>query len=156
MRNVDKEIRMIAQNKRAYHDYFIEEEIEAGIVLKGTEVKSLRCSKASIAESYADNIGEEIFLLGATIQEYSKARIFNHYPKRQRKLLLHKRELKRLIGLIKRRGYTLIPLTLYFNKRNIAKVSLGLAKGKKNYDKREAIKQKDWDRTKSRMMKTYQ
>ena len=156
MKPSNKDIKMIAQNKRAYHEYFIEEEIEAGIMLKGTEVKSLRCSQASIVESYADQIDNEIFLLGSNIPEYSKARIFNHYPKRQRKLLLHKKEIKRLTGLIKRKGYTLIPLSLYFNKNNIAKISLGLARGKKQHDKREAIKQKDWDRDKARLMKNHE
>ena len=131
MKKTDHSIQIIAQNKKAYHDYHIEDKIEAGIVLKGTEVKSLRCSKASIVESYADSIGNEIFLLGANINEYGKAKNFNHHPRRQRKLLLHKKEIKKLIGLIKRKGYTLIPLSLYFNKHNIAKLSLGIAKGKK-------------------------
>ena len=145
-------IKIIAQNKKAYHEYYIEDKIEAGIVLEGTEVKALRCSKASIAESYADKVRDEIFLLGANISEYSKAKNFSHHPRRQRKLLLHKKEIKKLIGLIKRKGYTLIPLSLYFNKCNIVKLSLGIAKGKKKHDKREAIKQREWDKKKSRLM----
>ena len=153
MKKTDHNIQVIAQNKKAYHDYHIEDKIEVGIVLKGTEVKALRCSKASIAESYADSIGDEIFLLGANINEYSQAKKFNHHPRRQRKLLLHKKEIKKLIGLIKRKGYTLIPLSLYFNKCNIAKLSLGIAKGKKKHDKRETIKQREWDRKKARVMK---
>jgi SsrA-binding protein len=150
-----REIKIIAQNKKAYHEYFIEEKIEVGIVLRGSEVKSLRCSNASIAESYADKVGDEIFLLGASISEYSKAKMFTHYPRRQRKLLLHKREIKKLTGLIKRKGYTLVPLSLYFNKKNIAKISLGIAKGKKKHDKREAIKERDWNRDKGRLMKAH-
>ncbi|EDV18434.1 hypothetical protein TRIADDRAFT_63046 [Trichoplax adhaerens] len=137
----------------SYHEYLIEDKVEAGIVLKGSEVKSLRFSKASINESYANNIDNEIFILGANIPEYNKAKSFKHNPKRQRKLLLHKKEINKLIGLIKRKGYTLIPLTLYFNKKNIAKISLGLAKGKKKHDKREAIKQRDWERDKARIFK---
>lgn len=156
MKKTGQNIKVIAQNKKAYHEYYIEDKIEVGIVLKGTEVKALRCSKASIIESYADNIGDEIFLLGANINEYNKAKHFTHYPRRQRKLLLHKKEIKKLIGLIKRKGYTLIPLSLYFNKRNIAKLSLGIAKGKKKHDKRETIKQRDWDKKKARLMKTHQ
>lgn len=146
-------IQIVAQNKKAYHEYTIEDKIEVGIVLKGSEVKSLRFSKASINESYANNIDNEIFILGANIPEYNKAKSFKHNPKRPRKLLLHKKEIKRLIGLIKRKGYTIIPLTLYFNHKNIAKLSLGLAKGKKKHDKREAIKQRDWERDKARIFK---
>lgn len=155
MKKTGQNIKIIAQNKKAYHEYHIEDKIEAGIVLKGTEVKALRCSKASITESYADEIGNEIFLLGASINEYSKAKKFNHYPRRQRKLLLHKKEIKKLTGFVKRKGYTLVPLSLYFNERNIAKLSLGIAKGKKKHDKREAIKQKDWNKRKARLMKNY-
>lgn len=155
MKKNNQDIKIIVQNKKAYHKYCIEDKIEVGIVLKGTEVKSLRCSKASIAESYADKIGDEIFLLGANINEYSKAKKFSHYPRRQRKLLLHKKEIKKLIGLVKRKGYTLIPLSLYFNRYNIAKLSLGIAKGKKKHDKREAIKQGDWDKKKARLMKDH-
>ena len=153
MNKIKYEIQIVAQNKKAYHEYLIEDKVEAGIVLKGSEVKSLRFSKASINESYANNIDNEIFILGANIPEYNKAKSFKHYPKRQRKLLLHKKEINKLIGLIKRKGYTLIPLMLYFNQKNIAKISLGLAKGKKKHDKREAIKQRDWERDKARIFK---
>ena len=153
MNNSPGEIKIIAQNKKAYHEYEIEDKIEAGIVLAGSEVKSLRFSKASINESYAHSIGNEIFILGANIPEYNKAKSFKHFPIRQRKLLLHKREIKKLIGLIKRKGHTLIPLSLYFNKKNIAKILLGIAKGKKKHDKRETIKQRDWERDKARILK---
>lgn len=153
MNNSPGEIKIIAQNKKAYHEYEIEDKIEAGIVLAGSEVKSLRFSKASINESYAHSIGNEIFILGANIPEYNKAKSFKHFPTRQRKLLLHKREIKKLIGLIKRKGHTIIPLSLYFNKKNIAKILLGIAKGKKKHDKRESIKQRDWERDKARILK---
>ncbi len=146
MNTSTNEIKIIAQNKKAYHDYLIEDEIEAGIVLLGSEAKSLRFSKASINDSYADSIGNQIFMLGANIPEYNQAKILNHSPKRKRKLLLNKKEIKKLIGLIKRKRYTLIPISLFFNKKNIAKILLGIAKGKKKHDKREAIKQKDWQR----------
>ena len=154
MNNSPGEIKIIAQNKKAYHEYEIEDKIEAGIVLAGSEVKSLRFSKASINESYAHSIRNEIFILGANIPEYNKAKSFKHSTTRQRKLLLHKREIKKLIGLIKRKGHTLIPLSLYFNKKNIAKILLGIAKGKKKHDKREAIKQRDWERDKARILKS--
>lgn len=153
MNNTQGEIKIIAQNKKAYHEYIIEDRIEAGIILYGSEVKSLRFAKASINEAYAHNIGNEIFILGANIQEYNKAKSFKHYPTRERKLLLHRREIKKLIGLMKQKGYTLIPLLLYFNKKNIAKVLLGVAKGKKKYDKREAIKQRDCERDRARILK---
>ncbi len=146
----NRPVQILAKNKKAYYEYFIEEEIEAGISLKGSEVKSLRLSKVSIAESYADVIDNEVFLIGANIQQYDYAKIYNHHPTRLRKLLLHKKEIKNLIGLTKRKGYTLIPLSIYFNKRNIAKLLLGIAKGKKKHDKRETIKQRDWERRKNR------
>lgn len=145
--------RLLAQNKRASYDYFIEEKFEAGIVLKGTEVKSVRNGKASINEAHADQIEGEIYLLGANIPEYTKANIFNHYPRRPRKLLLHKREVKKMLGLVQKKGYTLIPLSLYINHKNLIKLSLGIAKGKKKHDKREDIKQKEWNRRKSRILK---
>lgn len=144
---------LLAQNKKATHDYFIEEKFETGIVLKGTEVKSLRDGRASINEAHANHMEGEIFLLGSNIPEYKKAHQFNHHPRRPRKLLLKKREIKKMIGLLQKKGYTLIPLSLYFNNKNLVKVSLGLAKGKKKYDKRESIKQRDWDRKKARILK---
>ncbi|AEI88971.1 MAG: SsrA-binding protein SmpB [Candidatus Midichloria mitochondrii] len=144
-------LKNISQNNRAYYDYFIEDIYEAGIVLTGTEVKSLRSGKISIAESHADEIDGEIFLLNANIPEYMEANRYNHYPKRPRKLLLHANEIRKLIGLIKRKGYTLVPIAIYFNKKNKVKVALGLGRGKKNYDKRETIKEREWQRQKSRM-----
>ena len=146
--------RVISNNKKAWYDYEIENKIEAGIVLLGSEVKSLRLSKVSINSSYADSIENEIFILGANIPEYKKSRIFNHSPRRRRKLLLRKKEIQKLIGLINRKGYTLIPLTLYFNQKNIVKILLGIAKGKKKKDKREIIKQRDWQRNKERLSKS--
>lgn len=144
-------LKNISQNNRAYYDYFIEDIYEAGIVLTGTEVKSLRRGKVSIAESHADEIDGEIFLLNANIPEYTEANRYNHYTKRPRKLLLHANEIRKLIGLIKRKGYTLVPIAIYFNKKNKVKVALGLGRGKKNYDKRETIKEREWQRQKSRM-----
>ena len=148
-------MKVITQNRKAYHDYVIEDEIEVGIALFGSEVKSLRCSKADISAAYAHHIRNEIFVSGVYIAEYNQAKIFNHSPTRQRKLLLHKKEIKKFIGLIERKGYTFIPLLLYFNKRNIAKILLGIAKGKKKYDKRESIKQKDSKRDQERLLKNY-
>ncbi|MFQ3306989.1 MAG: SsrA-binding protein [Candidatus Midichloriaceae bacterium] len=152
MQKSTDQLKIICQNKKAYYEYFIEDKLEVGIVLKGSEVKSLRFSGGSIAESYADSIGNEIFLLGSYIEEYDKAKAFNHYSRRNRKLLLHKKEIKKLIGLVKRKGHTLIPLSLYFNHKNTVKLSLGIAKGKKKHDKREAIKDREWERRKARIL----
>lgn len=143
-------LKSISQNNRTYYDYFIEDIYEAGIVLTGTEVKSLRRGKVSIAEAHVDEINGEIFLLNANIPEYTEANRYNHYPKRPRKLLLYAKEINKLIGLIKRKGYTLVPIRMYFNKKNKVKVAIGLGKGKKNYDKRETIKQREWERQKAR------
>lgn len=144
----------IAVNKKARFDYFIEEEIEAGIVLTGTEVKSLRQGKGSIGESYASLEGEELFLINSFIPEYSHAgNHLQHEPKRHRKLLLHSKELKKLIGLTQQKGITIIPLKMYFNAKGIAKILIGLAKGKKQVDKRQTIKERDWNRQKQRLMK---
>ncbi len=145
--------RVAAQNRKARHDYFIEETLEAGIVLLGTEVKSLRAGGASIAESYAGPMNGELFLLNAHIPEYKAARHFGHEPKRPRKLLLKGREVGRLLGAVQRAGVTLVPLSLFFNERGIAKVQLGLAKGKRKLDKRETEKQRDWQRDKARLMR---
>jgi SsrA-binding protein len=144
---------LVAQNRKARHNYFIEESLEAGLALQGTEVKSLRQGRASIIEAYAAEQGGEIYLLNAQIPRYEAANRFNHEPKRPRKLLLHRRELNRLIGLTKREGYTLVPLRLYFNERGIAKLELGLAKGKRQVDKRETEKKRDWQREKARLMR---
>jgi len=144
---------LVAQNRRARHDYFIEESLEAGAMLVGTEVKSLRLGRASIVESYAGEKDGDIYLLNANIPEYPAASQFNHEPKRPRKLLMHKRERARLLNAIRRDGMTLVPLNLYFNARGIAKVELGLAKGKKTIDKRQAIKAADWKRQKARLLR---
>ena len=144
---------LVAQNRRARHDYIIEDSLEAGLVLTGTEVKSLREGRASIGEAYAAPEDGEFYLLNAHIAEYEAASRFNHEPKRPRKLLLHKKELARLIGRVQRDGYTVVPLRLYFNKRGIAKVELGLARGKRKVDKRETEKKRDWQREKARLMR---
>jgi SsrA-binding protein len=124
-----------------------------GLVLRGTEVKSLRQGRASIAEAYAGDQGGELYLLNANIPIYEAASRFNHEPKRPRKLLVHSRERDRLLGLIRREGYTLVPLRLYFNARGIAKVELGIARGKRKIDKRETEKKRDWQREKARLMR---
>jgi SsrA-binding protein len=142
----------VAENRKARRDYEIIETIEAGMILLGSEVKSLRRGKASIAESYASDEGGVIVLINANIPEYDSASD-KHDPKRKRPLLLHKKEVSRLIGLINRDGMTLVPLAIYFNDRGLAKISLGLAKGRKKQDKREAIKKRDWDRQKARILK---
>ena len=142
----------VAENRKARRDYEITETIEAGIVLTGSEVKSLRLGRASINEAYAADEGGRLVLVNSDIAAYTAARD-SHEPKRKRPLLLHKKESDRLVGLIKREGATVVPLALYFNDRGIAKVSLGLAKGRKKQDKREAIKKRDWDRQKARIIK---
>jgi SsrA-binding protein len=142
-----------AQNRRARHDYQIEDRFEAGLVLTGSEVKSLRGGRASIAEAYVTERGGELFLQGAHIPEYKAATHNNHEPRRLRKLLVHRRELAKLVGQIRREGYTLIPLVIYFNPRGIAKLEVGLARGKKKADKRQDIKARDWERRKSRILR---
>lgn len=143
---------VIAQNKKAYHDYFIEEEFEAGIELAGTEVKSIREGKINLKDSYISVKTGEAFLIGAHISPYEKGNIFNRDPLRTRKLLLHKREIGKLIGLSQQDGYTLIPLKMYF-KGSYVKVLLGVCRGKKNYDKRAAIAEKDSKRRMDRVIK---
>lgn len=138
-----REIKVVAENRKARHDYFIEETLEAGIVLTGTEVKSLRSGKANIRDSFARVENGEVFLYDMHISPYEQGNRFNHEPKRPRKLLLHKHEIRRLIGKTREKGYTLIPLKVYFTAHGIAKVELALAKGKKLYDKREAIRERD-------------
>ena len=142
----------VAENRKARHDYEIVETIEAGMMLLGSEVKSLRRGRASIVEAYASDEAGVIMLINANIPEYDASRT-KHHPTRKRPLLLHKKEVNRLIGLINREGMTLIPLAIYFNDRGLAKLSLGLAKGRKKQDKREAIKKRDWDRQKARILK---
>ena len=149
-----RERKLVANNKKARHDYFIEETYEAGIVLTGTEIKSVRAGKVSIKESYAkiDNRGE-LFIYGMNISPYEKGNRFNVDSVRPRKLLLHKREIMKLLGAITRDGLTLVPLTMYINEDGRAKVELALARGKKNYDKRETIAKKDAARKIDRAMK---
>ena len=142
-----------AQNRKARHDYFIEDTVEAGIMLVGTEVKALRGGKASIGEAFAGEQGGELYLFNAYIPEYEAANRFNHQPRRPRKLLVHKREMNRLLGQIRREGVTVVPLSFYFNPRGIVKVELGLARGKRKVDKRHAEKEKDWKRDKARLMR---
>ncbi|MDP2206673.1 MAG: SsrA-binding protein SmpB [Alphaproteobacteria bacterium] len=150
----DPNNKTVAQNRRARFDYFIEDVVEAGIILTGTEVKSLRAGQASVGESYASVQGSEIFLLNAYIPEYNKAHLkMQHEVRRPRKLLLHKNQMSKLIGAVNRKGTTLIPLSIYFNARGIAKVELGIATGKKLHDKREATKTRDWQREKSRLVR---
>ncbi|HTZ80170.1 MAG TPA: SsrA-binding protein SmpB [Stellaceae bacterium] len=144
--------RYIAQNRRARHDYLIQETIEAGLVLTGTEVKVLRKGGVSINESYAAERDGELFLMNANIPIYPPARV-NHEPRRARKLLVRRRELNKLAGAVTREGMTLVPLGLYFNERGRAKVELGLAKGKRKADKRAAEKERDWQRAKGRIMR---
>lgn len=142
-----------AQNRKARHDYFIEDTLEAGIMLAGTEVKALRGGKASIGEAFAGEQGGELYLFNAYIPEYEAANRFNHQPRRPRKLLVHKREMERLLGQIRREGVTVVPLSFYFNPRGIVKVELGLARGKRKVDKRASEKEKDWKRDKARLLR---
>ncbi len=135
-------MKLVANNKKAYHDYFIEEKYEAGLVLHGTEVKSLRLGKCSIKESFIRIENAEMFIYGMHISPYEKGNIFNKDPLRVRKLLLHKREILKLLGKIKEKGYTIVPLQVYFSNGR-AKIEIGLARGKKLYDKREDIAKKD-------------
>lgn len=146
--------KLIAQNRAARHNYFIEETLEAGLVLTGSEVKSLRLNGASITEAYAGPMKGEFYLINAFIAEYTNAKHFNHEPKRHRKLLLHHKQAKKLLGLIKIERMTLVPLSLFFNDRGIVKLELGLAKGKRKVDKRETEKQRDWQRQKARLTRS--
>ena len=145
--------KLIADNRKARHNYEFVETLEAGLVLTGTEVKSLRNGKANIAESYASVEGGELWLINGYIPAYEQARAFGHDERRRRKLLVSKRELARLWQGIGREGMTLVPLRLYFNDRGRAKLQLGIAKGKKLTDKRETEKKRDWDRQKARLMR---
>ena len=136
-------MKTICTNRKAYHEFHIEEKFEAGLVLTGTEVKSLREGKANLKESYGKIKDGELFLVNAHISPYSCGNIYNHEPKRERKLLMHKREIARLSGKVRERGFTLVPLSMYFNNRNMAKMEIALAKGRTLYDKRESIRRKD-------------
>ncbi|NLM25898.1 MAG: SsrA-binding protein SmpB [Firmicutes bacterium] len=149
-----KDIKVIADNRKARHDYHIEETIEAGIVLQGTEVKSLRLGRVNLRDSFAKISKGEVFLHGLHISPYEHGNRFNHDPLRIRKLLLHRREINRLIGRVQEQGYTLVPLRLYF-KNGIAKVELALAKGKRLHDKRDALARKDAERRIERVLKEY-
>lgn len=148
----EKGSRLIANNKKAYHDYYIEETYEAGIALHGTEVKSLRMGKCSIKESFVRIENEEVYIYGMHISPYEKGNIFNRDPLRVKKLLLHKSEIRKMKGKIAEKGYTLVPLKVYFN-RSLVKVEIGLAKGKKLYDKRQDIAKKDQRREAERDFK---
>jgi SsrA-binding protein len=145
--------RVVAHNRKARFNYEIGETFEAGIALTGTEVKSLRQGKATIAESYADSRDGEIWLVNTNIPEYLQGGRFNHAPKRLRKLLLHRRQINKLIGAVEREGMTLVPLKLYFNDKGRAKVELALARGKKLHDKRETEKKRSWDRERGRLLR---
>ena len=142
----------IAENRKASHEYEIEDRIEAGIILQGSEVKSLRTGRASIAESYAGEDRGRLILFNANIPIYEPARV-NHEPKRPRELLVKAKERNRLLGLIRREGMTLVPLNLYFNDRGLAKLQIGLAKGRRKQDKRQAAKDRDWGREKARLLR---
>ena len=146
--------KIVAENRRARFDYFIEDKFEAGIELTGTEVKSLRSGEGSIAESYAAIEGDEVWLINSHIPEYSHGNRLNHQPRRQRKLLLRAREIAKLHGAVTRQGLTLVPLSIYFNGRGRAKIELALARGKKMHDKRETIKDRDWKREQQRLLRT--
>ena len=152
-KRADPENKIVADNRKARYAYSIDETLEAGIMLLGSEVKSLRSGRSTIAESYAFAKDGELFLVNAYIPEYTQASRFNHEPRRQRKLLVHKREAGKLAAAIQREGMTLIPLRLYFNPKGIAKIELGIAKGKKLHDKRETEKKRDWQRDKARLMR---
>ena len=149
----ERRFKAVAENRKARFNYEIGEVIEAGIVLTGSEVKSLRAGKGSIAESYADARDGEIWLINANIPEYLQANRDNHTPKRPRKLLLHQRQINKLAGAVEREGMTIVPLRLYFNERGRAKIVIALAKGKKLHDKRETDKKRSWERERGRLMR---
>lgn len=148
-----EKVKTVAENRRARYDFFIDDKYECGIVLTGTEVKSLRFGEGSIAESYAEVKDDQIWLINANIPEFSHGNRFNHEPKRPRKLLLNGREINKLHGAVMRQGMTLVPLSIYFNGRGRAKVELALAKGKKAPDKRATEKERDWKREQGRIMR---
>src|SRR5579884_2601319 len=149
----EPKLRVVADNRKARFNYFIDETFEAGVALTGTEVKSLRSGKATIAESYADARGGEIWLINSNISEYLQGGRFNHAPKRARKLLLHRRQINKLVGAVEREGMTLVPLKLYFDERGRAKIEIALARGKKLYDKRETEKKRSWERERGRLLR---
>jgi SsrA-binding protein len=146
-------IKIVGDNRRARYDYELMQDFEAGIELKGSEVKSLREGRINLGEAYAAMKGNELFLINSNISEYREANRFNHEPKRPRRLLLHRKEIDRLAVGVLREGLTIVPLKIFFNAKGRAKVDIALAKGKKNHDKRETIKTRDWDREKSRVLR---
>ena len=149
----DRKLRVIADNRKARFNYEIGEVFEAGVALTGSEVKSLRQGKATIAESYADARAGEIWLVNANIPEYLQAGRFNHLPKRPRRLLLHRNQINKLMGAVEREGMTLVPLKLYFNEKGRAKIEIALARGKKLYDKRQTEKKRSWERERGRLLR---
>ena len=149
----ERAIKVVAENRKARFNYAIEDTIEAGISLTGTEVKSIRNGKSTIAESYADSKDGEIWLINANIPEYLQAHRYNHTPKRPRKLLLHLRQINKLAGAVEREGMTIVPLRLYFNEKGRAKIAIALGKGKKLHDKRETMKKRSWERERGRLMR---
>ena len=152
-KKAEPKLKVAADNRKARFNYAIGESFEAGIALTGTEIKSLRNGKATIAESYADAKDGEIWLVNSNIPEYLQANRNNHAPKRPRKLLLHKRQINKLVGAVEKEGMTIVPLKIYFNPRGRAKVEIALAKGKKLHDKRESDKKRDWQRERGRVMR---
>jgi len=145
--------KMVADNRKARFNYFIDDTVEAGIALLGTEVKSLREGRADISEGYVQERGGELYLLNAYIHEYSSGNRFNHDSRRMRKLLVHRRQLNRFMGSVKKAGVTIVPLKLYFNERGLVKCLIGLARGKAKQDKRATIKDRDWQRDKARILR---
>jgi SsrA-binding protein len=152
-KKAEPKLKVAADNRKALFNYAIGEAFESGIALTGTEIKSLRNGKATIAESYADAKDGEIWLVNSNIPEYLQANRNNHAPKRPRKLLLHKRQIEKLIGAVEREGMTIVPLKIYFNPRGRAKVEIALAKGKKLHDKRDSEKKRDWQRERGRLIR---
>ncbi len=148
-----EKVKVVAENRRARYEYFLDDFFEAGIALTGTEVKSLRFGEGSIAESYAEVKDDEVWLVNANVPEFSHGNRFNHEPKRPRKLLLHSREVDKLRNAVSRQGMTLIPMSIYFNPRGRAKVELALARGKKVHDKRDTEKARDWKREQGRLLR---
>ena len=149
----ERALKVVADNRKTRFNYEIGETFEAGVALTGSEVKSLRAGKATIAESYADARNGEVWLINCNIPEYLQANRDNHTPKRPRKLLLHKRQINKLIGAVERQGFTVVPLKFYFNDKGRAKLEIALARGKKLHDKRETLKQRSWDRERSRLLR---
>ncbi|MGB3406954.1 MAG: SsrA-binding protein SmpB [Jannaschia sp.] len=151
----DKNYKVVAENRRARFDYAIEDDIECGIMLEGSEVKSLRVGGTNIAESYAEVKEGELWLVNSYVAPYAQAKTFGHEERRRRKLLVSKKELSKLWNATAREGYTIVPLVLYFNHKGRAKIKVGIGKGKKNHDKRETTAKRDWQRQKARLMKDH-